>query len=121
MKVLVCDDSILARSQMKDILDGIGDFEIIEAKSGDEAIDLFKEHKPGIAFLDIVMPGKNGIDAVNEIVEYDSEAKIVMASSIGNNKYLMAALEAGAVEFIQKPVDAIRVKEVLEKVLGGGF
>ncbi len=121
MKVLVCDDSILARSQMKDILEGIGEFEILEGKTGTEAVEIFKENKPDIAFLDIVMPDKNGIEAVKEIMEIDSDAKVVMASSIGNNKYLMAALEAGAVEFIQKPVDAIRVKEVLEKVLGGGF
>lgn len=113
VKLLICDDSILARNQMKDIVLSHGQYEILEAKNGREAIDLYKENTPAIVFCDIVMPEVNGIDVVKEIKEYDVNAKIVMASSLGNNKHLKAALEAGAIDFIQKPVDASRVLEIL--------
>lgn len=118
-KILICDDSILARSQMKDLLGSIGDFEYLEAKDGVEAVDIYKKEKPDIVFLDIVMPTKNGIEVVTEICEFDKGAKIVMASSLGNNKNLKAALEAGAIDFIQKPVDETRLQEILDKNLGG--
>ncbi len=118
-KILICDDSILARSQMKDLLDSIGEFEAFEAKNGEEAVSVYKEQKPDLVFLDIVMPVMNGIDVVKEIIEFDKEAKIVMASSLGNNKNLKAALESGAIDFIQKPVDEDRLREILDKNLGG--
>ena len=54
-----------------------------------------------------------------EICEFDKGAKIVMASSLGNNKNLKAALEAGAIDFIQKPVDETRLQEILDKNRGG--
>ena len=119
IKILICDDSILARSQMKDLLAEIGVYEIIEAKNGNEAVDMYKENKPQIAFLDIVMPEKNGIDAVTELIQFDKDAKLVMASSIGNSKYLKEALQAGAVDFIQKPVDEDHLRDILDKYLGG--
>ena len=118
-KILICDDSILARSQMKDLLDSIGDYEVIEAKDGAEAIEVYKEHQPDLVFLDIVMPQKNGIDVVKEIVGFDKGAKIIMASSLGNNKNLKAALEGGAIDFIQKPIDEDRLREIINKNLGG--
>ena len=118
-KILICDDSILARSQMKDLLEGLGEFEVIEAKNGHEAVEAYKANKPAIAFLDIVMPEKNGIEAVKELVEFDKDAILIMASSIGNNKHLTAALDAGACDFIQKPVDEDHLREILDKYLGG--
>ena len=118
-KILICDDSILARSQMKDLLEGLGNYEVLEAKNGLEAVELFKANKPAIAFLYIVMPEKNGIEAVKELIEFDKDAVIIMASSIGNNKHLTAALDAGAVDFIQKPVDEDHLRAILDKYLGG--
>ena len=56
LKILICDDSILARKQMKDIINSIGSPTIIEAANGQLAIDMYKEHKPNLTFIDIVMP-----------------------------------------------------------------
>ena len=119
-KILICDDSILARSQMRDMLSSIdSSYEVLEAKDGAEAVEVYKANKPDMAFLDIVMPVKNGIDVVKEIIEFDKDAKIIMASSLGNNSNLKAALEGGALDFIQKPVDEERLREILSKNLGG--
>ena len=74
LKILICDDSILARKQMKDIINSIGSPTIIEAANGQLAIDMYKEHKPNLTFIDIVMPVKDGNAAISEIMEYDSSA-----------------------------------------------
>ena len=74
LKILICDDSILARKQMKDIINSIGSPTIIEAANGQLAIDMYKEHKPNLTFIDIVMPVKDGNAAISEIMEYDSNA-----------------------------------------------
>ena len=88
IKILVCDDSILARKKLKDYLKIIGCNQIIEATDGQNAVDLYKEENPDIVFLDIVMPKKDGISAVKEIVAYDSDAYIVMTSSVGTQDNL---------------------------------
>ena len=55
-KVLICDDSILARKQLKDIVSSLGNPTFIEATDGQDAIDKYKENNPDVVFLDIVMP-----------------------------------------------------------------
>jgi two-component system, chemotaxis family, chemotaxis protein CheY len=113
--VLICDDSILFRKQMKDFFTANNCSSIIEVADGQEAINAYKENKPDIVFLDIIMPIKTGIEAINEIIHYDSNAYIVMFSSVGTHQYLKDAIFAGAHDFLQKPFDASLVETILEK------
>ena len=118
LKILICDDSILARKQMKDIINSIGSPTIIEAANGQLAIDMYKEHKPNLTFIDIVMPVKDGNAAISEIMEYDSSATIFVASSVGTQSELKKALAAGACDFIQKPIDKDQVISLIKKHIG---
>lgn len=118
-KILICDDSILARKQLKDIILKAGSPTFIEAADGQESITKYKEFKPDMVFLDIVMPNKDGNVAITEIMEFDPSAKIVIASSVGTQAQLKSAIESGAKDFIQKPLDAAQVIDTLEKFLGG--
>ena len=118
--ILVGDDSALARKQLKDILVGIrDDLEFIEASNGQEAIDKFKELHPSMVFLDIVMPVKDGIAATSEIIAADSNAKIIIVSSVGTQAHLKNAIEAGAKDFIQKPIRAEQVTAIFNTYIGG--
>lgn len=119
LKVLICDDSILARKQLKDIISTKGNPTYIEATDGQDAIDKYKEHKPDIVFLDIVMPNKDGNIAIEEIIEFDPEATIIIASSVGTQSQLTCALKAGAKDFVQKPLDKQLVLDVIEKYIEG--
>lgn len=119
LKILVCDDSILARKQMKDIINTLGSPTIIEASNGQLAIDMYKEHKPDITFVDIVMPVKDGNAAITEIIEFDPKATIFVASSVGTQSELKKALTAGASDFIQKPIDKDQVIDLIRKHIGG--
>lgn len=120
IKILICDDSILARKKLKDFLLSIGCTQILEAADGQKAIDTYKEEKPDIVFLDIVMPVKDGISAVKEIIAFDASAHIVMTSSVGTQQNLKEALKAGAKDFIQKPLDNNQIQHVLDAKIKGG-
>lgn len=117
-KVLICDDSILARKQIKDIVSIVGNPTILEAGDGEGAIEMYKAHKPDLVFLDIVMPKKDGNMAIQEIMAYDKDAVIIIVSSVGTHSQLKSALEAGATDFIQKPINKIHIIDALNKYLG---
>ncbi len=116
-KILISDDSILARKQLKDIILTLGTPTFIEASNGQAAIDKYKEEKPDLVFLDIVMPEKDGNIAIQEIMAHDPKAQIIIASSVGTQSQLKCALEAGAKDFIQKPIDKDQVIKVVTAFL----
>ena len=116
-KILISDDSILARKQLKDIISSLGTPTFVEASNGQAAIDKYKEEKPDLVFLDIVMPEKDGNIAIQEIMAYDPKAEIIIASSVGTQSQLKCALEAGAKDFIQKPIDKDQVIKVVTAFL----
>lgn len=118
-KILIGDDSILARKQLKDIIAQYGGTTFVEAANGQEAIDKFKSDKPDIVFLDIVMPAKDGIAAVKEIRESDPKAVIIIVSSVGTQAQLKNAIEAGAKDFIQKPLNVEQIERVLKNYFEG--
>ncbi len=113
IKVLICDDSILVRKKMSDILKTAGITEIYDAKDGIQAVEQFKAHNPDLTFMDIVMPEKTGIEALKEIKQYNPAAKVVMASTVGTQSNLTDAITAGAFEFLQKPVQDEDVYKIL--------
>ena len=115
--VLICDDSILVRKQLKDIISGCGISHIIEASDGSQAVELYKEHKPDLAFLDIIMPIKDGSTATAEIVAFDPNATVVIVSSIGTQGLLKQTVEAGAKDFVQKPFTASQIQKVISSRL----
>lgn len=117
-KVLICDDSILARKQIKDIISDVGSPTIFEASDGESAIEIYKEHKPDLVFLDIVMPKMDGNIAIEKIIAYDKDAVIIIISSVGTYTQLKCALEAGAADFIQKPFNQNHIIDALNKYLG---
>ena len=118
-KILIGGDSILARKQLKDINAQYGGTTFVEAANGQEAIDKFKSDKPDIVFLDIVMPVKDGIAAVKEITESDPKAVIIIVSSVGTQAQLKNAIEAGAKDFIQKPLNVEQIERVLKNHFEG--
>lgn len=117
-KVLICDDSILARKQIKDVIAMAGSPTIFEANNGEKAVQIYKEEKPDLVFLDIVMPKKDGNTAIEEIMAFDNEATIIIVSSVGTHSQLKSALEAGAKDFVQKPINQVQILEAIDKYLG---
>ncbi len=117
VRVLIADDAVFMRNMIRDIFGTAPEFEVIgEAANGDEAIVRYDELKPDVVTMDIVMPMKSGIEAVKEICQKHSGAKIVMCSALGQESLVMEAIEAGASDFIVKPFTPDKVLEVVRKV-----
>ncbi len=115
--VLIVDDALFMRMMIRDILSKDG-FEVIgEAENGVEAVERYKEMRPDLVTMDIVMPEMDGIEAVRQIMKIDPNAKILMCSAMGQQPLVVEALEAGAKDFIIKPFQPSKVIEAVEKAL----
>ena len=116
--VLVCDDAIFMRTMITDILSQAGYDIVGEAESGAQAVQRYRELRPDLVTMDIVMPDMGGIEAVREIVKHDPDAKILMCSAMGQQALVVEAIQAGAKDFVVKPFQPSRVLEAVQRVLG---
>ena len=102
-KVLIVDDSTVMRAMIINILRD-DDFEIAgEAADGKEAFERYKQLKPHLVTLDIVMPHEQGLDALKRIMEYDPNAKVIIVSGLHQKSLVMQAMDSGAKDFVIKP------------------
>ncbi len=117
VRILIVDDAIFMRKMIGDILRKEG-YEICgEAENGIEAIKKYKELHPDLVTMDIIMPDMSGIDAVQEIANFDTNAKILMVSAMGQQSLVVEAIQKGAKDYVIKPFQPSRVLEAVERVL----
>jgi CheY-like chemotaxis protein len=112
---LVVDDSRIARKMViKNLTQLVGEtVKIIEAANGQEAIALYKEHKPTVCFMDLTMPVMDGFEAIKEICEFQEDAQIIVISADIQELSLKKAQENGAIGFIKKPISIDNLKNML--------
>ncbi len=116
-KVLIVDDTKFMRNILAGILKK-KDLEIAgEAVNGRDAIEKYKELRPDIVTMDIIMPEIDGIQAVKEIMKFDPNAKILMCSAMGQQALVIEAIQAGAKDFVIKPFQPTRVLEAVDRTL----
>ncbi len=114
--VLVVDDAAFMRMMIRDILAKEG-YVIHEAVNGRDAVDKYEEIHPDLVTLDITMPEMNGLDALRLIRDGDPQARVLMVSAMGQQKMIVEALEAGAMDFLVKPFQPTKVLETVKKCL----
>jgi two-component system chemotaxis response regulator CheY len=117
VRYLVVDDSVFARKNLIKMIELFGGEVAGEAGDGLTAIAEFNRSKPDVVLMDITMPQMEGIEAVERIVRQHPHARIVMVSSVGYQENILAALQKGAKHFVQKPVKAEVLYEILRYVL----
>jgi two-component system chemotaxis response regulator CheY len=116
MKVLIVDDAKMMHFVLKDHLQSSGiDIEVDDAYNGEEAVTKCQAEHFDVVFMDIVMPGKSGLDALKEIVAMGKNTRVIMASSMGTKDNVMKALSIGAKGFIQKPFEKEKVIQHLKE------
>ena len=115
-KILICDDALVMRMVIKKEIEKLGYEVVAEASDGEEAVELYKEYKPDITTMDITMPKKSGIVALQEIMAFDKNAKVVMVSAMGQEEWVKQSIIAGAKNFIVKPFTPDKLQEVLNKL-----
>ena len=113
MKILVVDDSEAFRKVMIELLVKVGFHEVVEARDYDEAIKVFSAERPNICFVDMILPGKSGVELTKAMKEIDPQATIIAMSSIINKKMIRESIELGAKDFLLKPTNEIALNSVL--------
>ena len=115
-RVLVVDDSMFTTKQISQILTSEG-FDVVgTAADGQEGVEKYKELYPNVDLvtMDITMPKLDGVAALEQIIEFDKKARVVMISALGKQDLVKKSLLIGAKNYIVKPLDR---KKVLERIV----
>ena len=116
LRVMVVDDALFMRNMLKDIFVRAGHEVVAEAENGEMALALYLEFKPDLVTMDIVMPKKSGIEALQEIMTNAPDACVVMVSALGQDSLVLEAVESGAKDFIVKPFKEDKVLEIVRRI-----
>lgn len=114
---MIADDAAFMRMMIKDNLKKAGFTEFSEAANGDEALERYRGFKPDLVLLDITMPVKDGVSALQEIREFDGDAKVIMCSAMGQEELLIESIKLGALDFIIKPFKSERLLQTVRNIL----
>ncbi len=115
--VLIVDDSKYLRLMISKILKKHGHEVVAEAETGSEAIEQYKNFKPDVVTMDIVMPKMNGLLAMKEIMAIDPKANFVVVTALGHEPLVRQALKIGAKDFVIKPFKVDQLVQAIENVL----
>ncbi len=113
-KIFIVDDHFIFRNGLKDLLTEVPDVDVIgEAESGEQFLTMLPDVSPDIIFMDIKMPGMNGIETTRKALELKPDLKILALSMFGENEYVEEMLQAGAMGYLLKNIG----KEELVKAI----
>lgn len=113
-KILVVDDAMFMRSIIRKILKEAGYTQVWEAQDGEKAMELFREVSPDLVLLDITMPGRSGLEVLEEMLGLVPN---VMCSAVGQEMMIQKALTIGASDFIVKPFKADEFSRIVNRCL----
>jgi two-component system chemotaxis response regulator CheY len=114
-RLLVVDDAMIMRMRIKDIASEVGWEVAGEASDGEEAIRRYKELRPDLVTLDIVMPKMDGVSTLRQLKQECPEARVVIVSAVDQKEKLSECIRLGVLDFIVKPFDKARLKSFFEK------
>ncbi|MEJ2199871.1 MAG: response regulator [Desulfuromonadaceae bacterium] len=117
LRVLIVDDALFMRNMLKEIFLKENCQVVGEAVNGAEAVELYRQLRPDLVTLDIVMPVKSGIEALQEIRREDPSARVIICSAMGQESLILQAVKAGAQDFIVKPFKEDKVLEVIRRLV----
>ena len=116
-KILIVDDALFMRVNLKRILTKAGYKNLLEAENGEVACRLYETEKPDLVLMDISMPVMDGIAALKNIRKQDNTAVVVMCSAVGQEAMIMESVENGAMEFIVKPFKGEQIVSAVKNCL----
>ncbi len=115
-RLLVVDDALLMRKLIRDVAVEAGWEVAGEAANGREAVELYRQLRPDLVTMDVVMPELSGLEALRQIRAADPEARVVMVTALDQKQTLVESIRDGAMDFVVKPFDRQRIAGLLAKV-----
>jgi len=116
-RVLIVDDAPCQREHIARLLEADG-FDVVgTVGDGHEAVKVFHELEPDLVTMDLMLPSCCGVEAVRQIRVLDPKARVLVTSARGQEALVMEALQAGARDFVVKPLERERLMHALKKVL----
>ena len=118
MTALIVDDTSILRKVLGGILQeycSISKSSILEANDGVEGLEIYKQKKPNVVFLDVAMPNMGGKECVKQILEIDSSAKIIMCTAAADEQMVTDCMNAGAKAYLVKPLRPELVVAAIKK------
>lgn len=119
-RILVCDNEAVLRALVRDAL-ATGDYDIVEARDGDESVEVAKASEPDLIVLDMMMPGRSGLEVLEELraEPHFSETPVIMLTARAQAADRQAAADAGASHFLPKPFSPLALASLVEELLNG--
>lgn len=116
-RTLIVEDEGLARDELRYLLEGYPEFEIIgEGRNGDEAMELADRLRPDLIFLDIQMPGLNGLEVASALDRSEINSQIIFVTAY--DEFAIKAFEVNATDYILKPYSPERIEKAVKKIKG---
>ena len=120
LRIMLVDDHYLVRMGLRSILSLEPDMTVCaEAATGEQALALFRAHRPDVTLMDLRLPGMSGSEAVHEIRMEFADARIVMISTYAGDEEIYGALQAGAMAYLVKSVQREELTEAIRKAAAG--
>ena len=116
IKILLVEDNALTRGMIKVMLAKLGYVDITEAENGSEAIKQFTEFKPDVVFLDIILPGKSGIEVLKDLRRMDQKARVVVITAVEQEEIDRQLSDKGIHAILRKPFSFGDFKTVIESL-----
>jgi two-component system, NarL family, response regulator NreC len=118
--MILADDHKIVRQGMRSLLESHADFEVIgEASDGQEALKLMEDLSPDIAFIDVMMPNLNGIEAAKIAQQRGLKTKLIFLSMHANSTYVVRALQSGAMGYVLKDSDFSEILQAVQNAMDG--
>lgn len=117
-KIVVVDDNEIIRISLRAILRQAG-FEVVgEARDGEGVVELVARLDPDLVCLDVMMPGRSGLEVLAELREHFPALKVLMITAMSDRNTVVEVVEQGAAGMVLKPFNAARVIETVSRALG---
>ncbi len=103
MRVLLVDDNALTRYTIKSLLDKLGHEVVAEAEDGPSAVKYFSELKPDVVFLDLILPGRSGVEVLEDLRAVDPAARVVVVTAVDQDEIDRRLADKGVSAILRKP------------------
>jgi two-component system response regulator NreC len=121
IRIVVVDDHAVVRSGLRRVLEAEADLEVVaEASDARGAVFEVRKERPDVVLVDVVMPGKSGIEAIPELLAESAETRVLVLSMQDDPRYVREAFEAGAAGYVLKEAADTDVVAAVREVAGGG-